>query len=217
MGDKARQVPNPEWVLMYRRGLTRSQIANLVEAPASKVGYHLTVARGLDPGLVAEHEGAARRKPAPRVTSRGIQSMNELIDFVTSQGRYPSYSAASPEERTLAIWLQRRRRNAAAGTLAPAFREGLRALPGWATNTRALTDESRWQKRLAALIAYRAAGEDWPRHKKTDTEEEHSLGVWLHTQRFKQARGELDQSRTTALDDTVPGWRRGRPRGRKSS
>ncbi|WP_307103292.1 helicase associated domain-containing protein [Arthrobacter globiformis] len=80
---------------------------------------------------------------------------------------------------------------------------------------RAEADEARWQGRLTALIAYRAAGHDWPRHKATITGEEHELGVWLHTQRFKQRRGELELGRADALDAGVPGWRAGRPRGRQ--
>ncbi|TSE15732.1 hypothetical protein B1A87_007305 [Arthrobacter sp. KBS0703] len=64
-----------------------------------------------------------------------------------------------------------------AGTLAPAFREGLAVLPGWEGTPRAEADEARWQARLTALIAYRAAGNNWPRHKATITGEEHELGV----------------------------------------
>lgn len=217
MGDKSRQVPHPEWVLMYRRGLTRSRIANLVGAPVSKVGYHLTVARDIYPELVHEHEAAAPRggDQSQTVTGRGIATMNALINFVTTHGRYPASKAPSQEERALGLWLQRRRRNAAAGTLAPAFRDGLQTLPDWATNTRTLSDESRWNERFAGLAAYRAAGEEWPRHKNAATEEEHTLGVWLHTQRFKLRRGELLQARVETLDTALPGWREGRARGRK--
>lgn len=202
---------------MYRLGLTRSRIAVLVGAPASTVGYHLTVARGLDAGLANEHEAAKVGKKGTPVTQRGLKSMTKLIDFVKVEGRYPTYSSTSTEERTLAMWLQRRRRNAAAGTLAPAFREGLQALSGWEANTRAWSDESRWQERLTALIEYRAKGEDWPRHKKTATAEEHVLGVWLHTQRFKNARCALHKAKRTALDTALPGWQEGRIRGRKRS
>jgi hypothetical protein len=63
---------------------------------------------------------------------------------------------------------------------------------------------------LTALAAYRASGQDWPRHKATVTDQEHELGIWLHTQRFKHRRGELDPAKAAA-----PGWRTGRTRGRK--
>lgn len=65
------------------------------------------------------------------------------------------------------------------------------------------------------LVAYRAAGHDWPRHKATVPGEEHELGVWLHTQRYKLRRGELEPAKEQAMDESLPGWRTGRQRGRK--
>jgi hypothetical protein len=79
---------------------------------------------------------------------------------------------------------------------------------------RSEADEERWNRRLVQLSEYRAAGNDWPRHKAVIAGEEHDLGVLLHTQRYKQRRGELDAKKATALDKTVPGWRVGRKRGR---
>ncbi|MFJ5696638.1 helicase associated domain-containing protein [Arthrobacter sp. NPDC093139] len=64
-------------------------------------------------------------------------------------------------------------------------------LPGWEDKLRAEADKDRWQERLTALSEYRAAGNDWPRHKAFVTGEEHDLSVWLHTQRCKARRGEL--------------------------
>lgn len=200
---------------MYRRGLKKTRIALLVGVPVSKVGYHLAVARRLDPSLAAEHEAMVRNVHS-RVNASGIKCMADLIAFVTSAGKYPSFTAASQEERKLAMWLQRRRRDAAADRLASVYRDGLQALPGWDSRTRLSINESRWQDRLTALIDFRANGKDWPRHKKTDSEEEHTLGVWLHAQRSKQARGDLDQTHLAALDTALPGWREGRRRGRKS-
>jgi hypothetical protein len=54
-------------------------------------------------------------------------------------------------------------------------------------------------------VAYLAAGQDWPRHKATVIAQEHELGVWLHTQRFRQRRGELDPAKADALDAAAPG------------
>lgn len=48
---------------MYRGGLTRGQIAKLVDAATSTVGYHLAAARA-DPQLQSAHEAA----PALRTT-----------------------------------------------------------------------------------------------------------------------------------------------------
>jgi hypothetical protein len=207
------RAPNAEWVLMYRKGLSRDRIAALVEAPLSTVGYHLTIARATDPGLELDHQTAAGRKPA-HDTAQGLERMQQLLAPVQETGRYPSRNSLSDTERTLAAWLQRRREDARADTLAQAYRDGLAVLPDWQTPPRAEAEEARWQNRLAALAAYRAAGNDWPRHKKV-TGEEHDLGIWLHVQRSKAHRGELAAEKIGALDSAVPGWRAGRQRGRK--
>jgi hypothetical protein len=197
---------------MYRRGLTRAQIADLTGAAPATVGYHLGLARTQDPGLQSEHETAARK---PAVTGQGRAHLQQLVAFVQDTGRYPSRSSGDASERTLAAWLQRRRREATDGTLAPAYLQGLAVLPGWRGTPPAAAAEARWQDVLTALAAYRASGQDWPRHKATVTDQEHELGIWLHTQRFKHRRGELDPANAAALDAAAPGWRTGRTRGRK--
>jgi hypothetical protein len=209
-----RGVPNAEWVLMYRGGLTRSRIATLTGAPTATVGYHLSAAVDANPGLQAAHEQAAAKAPL-RVGQQGLARMRELVAMVQETGRYPSRTAADVAERTLASWLDRRRSDAAAGTLAPAYRDGLAVLPDWQRPPRSVADEARWQDRVTALAEYRAAGNDWPLHKSAVTSEEHELGVWLHAQRQKARRGELNPAKARALDDAVPGWRKGRQRGRK--
>jgi hypothetical protein len=205
--------PNAEWVLMYRNGLPGRRIADLAGVPVHTVSYQLRLARATDPELRLAHEVSARAKE-PQVTTRGLEQMKQIVNMVQQTGRYPSRSAESTAERTLAVWLQRRRKDAWAGTLAPAFKEGLDVLPGWERKPRAAADEERWRERLAALKAYRDVGNDWPRHKAIITGEEHDLGVWLHTQRYKQRRGELDAKKAAALDQAAPGWRTGRKRGR---
>jgi hypothetical protein len=64
------------------------------------------------------------------------------------------------------------------------------------------------------LVAYRQEGNDWPRHRTTDSDREHILGVWIHTQRYKRRRGDLDPVKVKLLDAAVPGWQVGRTRGR---
>lgn len=205
--------PEPECVLMYRRGLSRGKIAELTGAPVRTVGYHLTVARKLHPGLQSEHEAASGT--SQRVTGQSVERMAQLIAMVQETGRYPSTKAEDSTERALAAWLNRRRREAREGKLLPIFRDGLSALAGWQDLRRVAGDEVRWQERLAALAAYRASGQDWPRHKAAIEGPEHDLGVWLHTQRYKARRGELGAAKLAALDARVPGWRSGRTRGRK--
>lgn len=205
--------PNPEWVLMYRGGLPGARIAELVGRPVSTVAYHLRVARQMESGLLGEHKAAATMNT--RVTAQGLERMNQLVSMVQKTGRYPSCHAADVSERTLATWLQRRRREASSGTLAPAFQTGLEVLLSWQGTPRIVADENRWMDRLAALVAYRAIGQDWPRHKATTGGEEHELGVWLHTQRIKLRGEELLAERVEALNAVAPGWQTGRQRGRR--
>jgi hypothetical protein len=99
-------------------------------------------------------------------------------------------------ERALAVWLQRRRQDAGRGALSPMYAEGLKAIPGWDQQpSRKTRDEARWQRRLAELIDYMAAGNDWPRHKKTDSKQERTLGIWLHTQRMNTAAANWTRTR----------------------
>ncbi|CAH0201208.1 hypothetical protein SRABI26_01922 [Arthrobacter sp. Bi26] len=115
----------------------------------------------------------------------------------------------------MALWLSERRREAADGTLDPAYGSGLARVPGWADKRRESEDEARWHHRLAQLAAYRTEGNDWPRHGNTESEREHTLGVWIHMQRYTRRRGELDPVKVKLLDDAVPGWQAGRTRGRR--
>jgi hypothetical protein len=139
-GTLRRSAPYQEWVLMYRRGLSRGQIADLTGAAPATVGYHLGLARTLDPGLQNEHETAARK---PAITGQGRERLQQVVAFVQETGRYPARGSDDVSERTLAAWLQRRRREAADGTLAPAYRQALAALPGWRGTPRAVADKAR--------------------------------------------------------------------------
>lgn len=161
MDRRLRRAPDAEWVLMYRLGLSRQRIADLVRAEPATVGYHQVIARRQDPGLEPAH-------------------------------------------------------HAATATMAgdPAHREGLARVPGWEGSPRAAADEARWHDRLAQLVDFRAGGNDWPRHHDYASDREHTLGVWIHAQRYKHRRGDLGPEKAALLDAAVPGWQTGRTRGR---
>jgi hypothetical protein len=111
-------------------------------------------------------------------------------------------------------WLSVRRREAAEGALDPSYRDGLAPVRGWQENRRESEDAARWHHRLAQLVDFRQEGNDWPRYKGCDSEREHTLGVWIHTQRQKHRSGELDPVKFRLLNNAVPGWQAGRTRGR---
>jgi hypothetical protein len=197
---------------MYRLGLSRQRIAELVRAEPATVGYHLVIARRQDPGLEPAHQAATVTPAGP--SPADLARMEEVIAWIKVEGRLPRDRSEDKNERSMARWLSDRRREAADGTLSPPYRDGLTRVPEWAGNPRAAADEARWHDRLAQLADFRAEGNDWPRHRHYASEREHSLGVWIHTQRYKHRRGELAPEKVKLLDDSVPGWQTGRTRGR---
>jgi hypothetical protein len=104
MDRRLRRAPDAEWVLMYRIGLSRQRIAALVRAGPATVGYHMVIARRQDPGLEAEHQAAAGAAPLPTDLTR----MDEIIDWVTAEGRLPRDRSGQRSERSMARWLRRR-------------------------------------------------------------------------------------------------------------
>jgi hypothetical protein len=210
MDRRLRRAPDAEWVLMYRLGLSRARIAGLVGAEPAAVGYHLAIARRQDPGLETEHQAAASAAAVPSPSAADLVRMDEVIGWVTAHCRFPVGRAADRDERSMARWLTRRRRDAAHGALDPAYRDGLARIPGWLENPKEVADAARWHDRLAQLAAYRQEGNDWPRHQGPGSKHEHTLGVWIHTQRYTCRRGSLDPVKVRLLDDMVPGWQTGR-------
>ncbi|MHA7301486.1 helicase associated domain-containing protein [Pseudarthrobacter sp. MDT1-22] len=211
-----RTAPHPEWVQMYRQGLTTTQIAATAGAAQNTVRYHLAIAAATEPSIRDDHHNATRPAPVTRITAAGMQNLNDTLALYKAEERLPSSSSSAARERALATWLLRRRQDHDQGTLSPVYGGGLQEIPGWEQRTRTSKDEARWNQRLQELTGYMAAGNDWPRHKKTDTEEERVLGMWLHIQRMKYRRNELDQDKETQLNTLLPGWRNGRTRGRRT-
>jgi hypothetical protein len=133
--------------------------------------------------------------------------MNELITMVQKSGRYPIGNAEDVSERALAKWLHRRRQDAASGCLARVFREGLDVLPGW-EDVRTKPHDLTWKQRLAELAAYRASSREWPPQDTDSSPEERELLAWVHKQRIRLLRCELDKAKADALDDVFPDWRK---------
>jgi hypothetical protein len=198
---------------MYRQGLTTTKIAATTRAAQSTVRYHLAIAAAAEPSLRDDHRNAVRPTRTTRITPAGLQNLHDMIALYKAEGRLPSSKSASARERALATWLVNRRQDHDRGTLSPTYSDGLQEIPGWEQRTRKEDDEKRWDQRLCELTAYMACGNEWPRHKKTDTEEERVLGMWLHIQRMKYRRKELDQDKETQLNTLLPRWRDGRTRG----
>lgn len=164
-----------------------------------------------EPGLRDEHKAALLA--VTRQTSAGLQNLADAITFHKAEGRLPTTGGRTARERALGVWLHRRRQDAAAGTLSPTYREGLDTIPGWEVPSSQKSDnKARWAHRLAELLEYKAAGNDWPRHKNPSSEQERAVGVWLHVQRISHCEGTMTPEREAQLNNAVPGWREGRAR-----
>ncbi|WP_275215962.1 hypothetical protein [Pseudarthrobacter sp. H3Y2-7] len=60
MTTATRRAPDPEWVQVYRQGISSSLIAAGAGAASSTVRYHLRLAVQADLGLPAAHKAAQR-------------------------------------------------------------------------------------------------------------------------------------------------------------
>lgn len=210
MTQSKRTTPDPEWVLMYRQGIPTSKIAGLCGVAETTIRYHMAIAAKLDPGIRAEHQ-AARPASPQRLTAAGRRNLEDIIAFYKAEGRLPT--RRSNREKALAAWLRHRRQEAAQGTLSPVYAEALNLTPGWSRPpAKQADDQARWKQRLTQVYAYRAAGNDWPRHNKIQDRAERILGVWLHTQRIYYRSGKLSAAKETQLNEMIPGWRTGRVR-----
>ena len=108
MDRRLRRAPDAEWVLMYRLGLSRKRIAALVRVHHAVVGYHLVIARRRDPQLEAEHQADAGAGTGP--SPRSLARMEEVIAWITAEGRLPRGHSENKGERSMARWLSDRRR-----------------------------------------------------------------------------------------------------------
>ncbi|MET3206255.1 UNVERIFIED_ORG: hypothetical protein ABIB21_003074 [Arthrobacter sp. UYEF13] len=209
MTSQYRAAPDLEIVLMYRQGIKSPKIAAHKGMAESSVRYHLALAAKADPGLRGAHKAALGT--VTRQTAAGPRNLNDVVAFFEAEGLLPTTGGKTARERALGFWLHRLRQLSDAGTLSPIYREGLSVTPGWdAGPSFRARHEARWEHRLLDLVTYRAAGNDWPRHQKTDDAHERSLGVWLHVQRISHRQGKLYPEREARLEAMLPGWLEGR-------
>lgn len=136
MAGVKRSAPYPEWVQMYRQGLTAGRIAALCGAAQTTVRYHLQIAARAEPSLRDDHRAAAPT-PARRLEIRSRQNLHDVLALYRAEQRLPRSKASSRRERTLYTWLVRRRQEFGNGTLSPTLKEALDEIGGWDTPRRA--------------------------------------------------------------------------------
>nr|WP_246224138.1 hypothetical protein [Pseudarthrobacter psychrotolerans] len=124
-----RTAPHPEWVQMYRQGLTTAKIAATAGIGQSTVRYHLAIAAAAEPSIRDDHRSATRTAPATRITADGLRNLDDTLALHRAEGRLPSSSSPSARERALAMWLVRRRQDHDRGSLSPPTGKACRKSP----------------------------------------------------------------------------------------
>lgn len=140
------RLKHPEWVLMYRAGITPPRIAEFNRVPPRRVREYLGRIRRVHPGLLAGRlmlHDRPRQDPKPR-TDRDVRwkaSLHRYQIFTAEHGRRPA--VGDPVEFSLAHWLTTQRSQHRQGRLTERRARWLdQAIPDWQIDTRTLTAES---------------------------------------------------------------------------
>ncbi|WP_396125304.1 helicase associated domain-containing protein [Arthrobacter sp. CJ23] len=203
-----------EWELMYRRGLTQTQIADLCSVPKQDVNRAIGWSKRRDVSVEQEHLVS---RPTPTQEDTGLTPLwlgrrDELADFMSREGRTPSSASAEAAERAIARWVSAQRTAARRGMLMAAQRKSLDAIGRWQEFSIVFRNAAAWDLRVQHLVAYWSEQQRWPSCKTYVNEAERSLGIWLHVQRQRVSQGTLADTRRMSLDEATPGWNTWRSR-----
>lgn len=196
-----------EWVLMYARGLTQAQIADLCGADQITVTRCIAWAKRRDSDLQREHNSF---RPEPEIPSRlashfGLR-VRDLGEFIAANRRVPFSKGGSPEERSLGVWLAKQRKADREGTLVPERQAALDSAGNWRDHGRAQRDERKWQQNLSDLASFTSTTGRLPSYRRPKDDTERRLGIWLHGQRQLDGEGKLLDDKSASLAAAVPGW-----------
>lgn len=207
-----------EWELMYVRGMSIIQIAEVCRVDNEPVRRHIRARERDDPSIfgrrLIRHTQPA---PPPSVVPSPLSGRRDpghvwearfehLRRFMEERGQYPQQLSPDPDERKLFGWLGYQRDQDRDGRLSAERAAQLDTLGSW--RGRALGDrETHWRNTHTKLLQFiQDAGRLPSRYNPRVTPEETALDVWLAAQRANARRGELPSSRRAALDDTMPNW-----------
>lgn len=131
------------------------------------------------------------------------RSADRLARHLAEHGAFPAARDAAPEVAALARWVQRQRRLAEAGALAPARERWLdRQSAGWRDRGLAA-----WQETATRVERFSAEHGRLPLRAAEAPPLERELGVWLGNQRAAHRSGALSADRARLLDERLPEWR----------
>ncbi|MHA7261913.1 helicase associated domain-containing protein [Arthrobacter sp. TMN-37] len=194
-----------EWLLMYKQGVPPERVSDVCRVSRQTVRRYIRSAEKRDPTLfdrrLVRHDEPRLPKQYPRPTWDG--QFKALERFVGAEGRFPSQLGPTVAERRLRSWLYRQRRALHAGTLPMGQVSRLDGLGQWRGISR---HPNQWEQRLNELAQFVDRQGRWPRLRSLTGSKEHTLAIWLMTQRHHEKRGALSPYRGSQLSVRVPGW-----------
>ncbi|SEE78753.1 Helicase associated domain-containing protein [Arthrobacter alpinus] len=197
---------HPSWDRMYKSGMTVREISDFTGRPLSTVQRHLQVRQTYDDDIRPIHDAANAARGPGWPTTHWQRRYKATQIFLAANGRLPAVGG-DEEEPSLARCVAHQRALHIRGELPDIQITLMDKLPGWTHREPSVNRDEHWHERLEDLHAFVMETGAMPRYKRYDGEEEHSLGVWLHTQHQGRAEGRLKQWRLEALDAALPGWR----------
>lgn len=191
--------------MMYAAGLTVREIADLCHAKVATVHLHLRVREKYAPELHEFHATALANRDPDRPSTMWRNRLAEVLIFQEAHHRLPD-SGGQGMECSLARWVAVQRRSYQNGYMSTAKVVLLDRLEGWQVDASQQRREEHWRTMLDAVRVFVASNGRMPRYKTYETEQEHTLGVWLHRQHQGRLENTLKPWRLAALDDAVPQW-----------
>ncbi|MDF9279591.1 helicase associated domain-containing protein [Arthrobacter sp. EH-1B-1] len=201
-----------EWLLMYLRGLSIKQIAELCRVKYEKVRLHIRYQERRYPTLLGRrlilHDQPAPAPPQPAAPYRQPweEKFAQLRTFVRRRRRFPQQLSPNLEEKNLHRWLRYQRARYTDGRMTEEQSRQLDTLGVWRGNV--LGDrETHWHTVHTQLLQFIQGTGRMPRRANEGANAlEATLDVWIQTQRAKARAGTLTPTRRNTLDRTIPGW-----------
>lgn len=200
-----------EWVLMYRQGLSKRQIAEVCSASLRLVSRRINAVCKSDPSLDQDHVGhSAKLDPdtmrANAELARWEDAFGQFHHFVSVHGRIPWMGGHELKEHLLAKWLTAQRRRYMTGDLGTSQEQQLNAVAEWKIPRREQLARQQWHARFDQLVAFIGSEQTWPVWRNPHSDDERQIGMWLHAQRQRFRRSLLGQDLVNLLDERLPGW-----------
>lgn len=197
---------HPEWDRMYLAGLTAREISDLCHQKISTVHRHLRVREKYQEDFKETHYKELASRHPDRPSTQWRIRLNELNEFVVSNGRLPERNG-NQHEISLYSWLSIQRASHYRGAMSPGKTYLLGSIPNWCGSSREEILQHNWMNNLNETADYVTNHKEMPRYKNFSDDREHKLGVWLHIQHQKRSQGTLSEARFRALERFIPGWR----------